>query len=178
MNRALRRLQARADKIARRGPPKHGIYTQQQRDKHLATAGAVLSGSTTYEDDNLDTTIIKIYAAFDALKKGDGTVDHFDYVAAAVNVSIIRALDISPVLVEHLRHAQEAMTACGKRMTTRGKSGFTGPEMQAVALAIEAHEEILRHSTPLQMWKALRAVQANQKAALAAKKEKEKSNVI
>ena len=84
MNRAMRRLAKRADKIVRRGTPKHGIMTQAQKDRHLATAGAVISGSTTYEDDNLDTTLLKIYTAFDALKKGDGTEDHFDYVAAEV----------------------------------------------------------------------------------------------
>ena len=40
--------------------------------------------------------------------------------------------------------------------------------MQHVALAIEAHEEILRHSTPIQMWRALRKVQDNYRAAMAA----------
>ena len=83
MNRAMRRLAKRADKIVRRGIPKHGIMTRAQKDRHLATAGAVISGSTTYEDDNLDTTLLKIYTAFDALKKGDGTDEHFDYLAAA-----------------------------------------------------------------------------------------------
>ena len=53
-------------------------------------------------------------------------------------------------------------------MQQHGKSGFTGPEMQHVALAIEAHEEILRHSTPIQMWRALRKVQDNYRAAKAA----------
>ena len=166
MNRAMRRLAKRADKIVRRGIPKHGIMTQAQKDRHLATAGAVISGSTTYEDDNLDTTLIKIYAAFDALKKGDGTDEHFDYLAAAVNVSFVRAQDISPALVEQLQHAQDAMNACGRRMQQHGKSGFSGPEMQHVALAIEAHEEILRHSTPIQMWRALRKVQDIYRAAI------------
>ena len=167
MNRAMRRMQKQADKIVRRGIPKHGIMTQAQKDRHLATAGAVISGSTTYEDDNnLDTTLIKIYAAFDALKNGDGTDEHFDYLAAAVNVSFVRAQDISPTLVEQLRHAQAAMTACGRRMQQHGKSGFSGPEMQHVALAIEAHEEILRHSTPIQMWRALRKVQDTYLAAI------------
>ena len=167
MNRQMRRLEKRADKIARRGMPKHGIMTQAQKERHLATAVAVISGSTTYEDDNLDTTLLKIYTAFDALKKGDGTEDHFDYLAAAINVSFIRAQDISPALVEQLQHAQDAMNACSRRMQ-HGKSGFTGPEMQHVALAIEAHEEILRHSTPIQMWRALRKVQDNYRAAKAA----------
>ena len=38
-----------------------------------------------------------------------------------------------------------------------------------VALAIEAHEEILRHSTPIQMWRALRKVQDSYRAACANK---------
>jgi hypothetical protein len=173
MNREMRRLAKRADKIVRRGIPKHGIMTQAQKERHLATAGAVISGSTTYEDDNLDTTLIKIYAAFDALKKGDGTDEHFDYLAAAINVSFVRAQDISPTLVEQLQHAQDAMNACGRRMQQHGKSGFTGPEMQHVALAIEAHEEILRHSTPIQMWRALRKVQDNYRTAIAARTKQE-----
>ena len=167
MNRAMRRMENKANKIVRRGIPRHGIMTQAQKERHLATAGAVISGSTTYEDDNLDTTLIKIYAAFDALKKGDGTEEHFDYLAAAVNVSFVRAQDISPVLVEQLQQAQDAMNACGRRMQRHGKSGFSGPEMQHVALAIEAHEEILRHSTPIQMWRALRKVQDSYRAARA-----------
>ena len=165
MNRQMRRLEKQADKIVRRGIPKHGIKTQAQRERHLATAGAVISGSTTYENDNLDTPLLKIYAAFDALKKGDGTEDHFDYVAAAINVSLVRAQDISPTLVQQLQQAQDAMTECGRRMQQHGKSGFSGPEMQHVALAIEAHEEILRHSTPIQMWRALRKVQDIYRAA-------------
>lgn len=173
MNRQMRRLEKQADKIVRRGIPKHGIKTQAQKERHKATALAVISGSTTYENDNLDTPLLKIYAAFDALKKGDGTEDHFEYVAAAINVSAIRAQDISPTLVEQLRHAQDAMTACSRRMQQYGKSGFTGPEMQHVALAIEAHEEILRHSTPIQMWRALRKVQDNYRAAIAARTKQE-----
>ena len=86
-----------------------------------------------------------------------------------INVSFVRAQDISPALVEQLQHAQAAMTACGRRMQQHGKSGFSGPEMQHVALAIEAHEEILRHSTPIQMWRALRKVQDNYRAARANK---------
>ena len=70
MNRQMRRLEKRADKIVRRGIPKHGIKTQAQRERHLATAGAVISGSTTYEDDNLDTTLLKIYTAVAPCERG------------------------------------------------------------------------------------------------------------
>ena len=173
MNRQMRRLEKQADKIVRRGIPKHGIKTQAQRERHLATAGAVISGSTTYENDNLDTPLLKNYAAFDALKKGDGNAEQYDYLAAAINVSLIRAQDISPALVEQLQPAQEAMAECARRMQQHGKSGFTGPEIQHVALAIEAHEQILRHSTPIQMWRALRKVQDNYRAAIAARTKQE-----
>ena len=38
MNRKMRRLEKQVAKIVRRGIPKHGIHTKEQKERHLATA--------------------------------------------------------------------------------------------------------------------------------------------
>ncbi|MCY1550534.1 hypothetical protein D9M68_867970 [compost metagenome] len=78
----------------------------------------------------------------------------FDRLAACINVGLVRAEQIDPLCVTPMVAARDAMIRCDGIRGRHGRYGFDGLGLQAVVVALDVYEEILRNSTPRQMSEA------------------------
>jgi hypothetical protein len=94
-------------------------------------------------------------AAYQRLATGKGNEEDFDNVSMKLNVGLVRAESIDPLLAATMRLAQGAMNRMQDR-TLRGLSfGFDADGLRDVPYALEAYEVILANSSPLQMKHAI-----------------------
>ena len=100
---------------------------------------------------NADQIMVKIRTAYELLKTGHGTDEHFDRVAGAMNIGLMRAELIDPLAERTMQDGIDAMYGCAGFHERRGQYGFTGQGLQAMNDAINLYEDILRLSTPKQM---------------------------
>ena len=115
----------------------------------------VLAANTEQPRENADRIMVALRLAFEKLKIGTGDIEHFDRLAAAVNVGLIRAELIDPLAAETMVRGVAALMNCAAIHERHGKFGFTGPDLVAMGDALDLYEGILRLSTPKQMLDAL-----------------------
>lgn len=106
------------------------------------------------------TLKIKNHAALASITHGTGCRDDIDVVIAAMNITEALALlgkgqDWHP----EIRAAQDAILLMAKRGLSKDKFVFTGPEMQAVNLAMDVHDAQLDECTVAELEKALAMVE-------------------
>ncbi|MFZ2306791.1 MAG: hypothetical protein WAW73_20145 [Rhodoferax sp.] len=94
---------------------------------------------------------VLVKTAFERLKSGSGEPKDFDRLAGALNVGLIRAEAIDPLAEETMLAGIEAMKRCDGIWQRHGRYGFTGPDLTAVADAVQLYEGILSLSKPIQM---------------------------
>ncbi len=105
---------------------------------------------------------LKNHEALDSILKGLGTRDHVDVLIAAVNMSeaLVRIReDLGRDWSDEIRAAQDAIYTMGKRGAEKGSFAFTGPEMTAVKLVMDLHDEQLDNCCVREMEQALFIVQ-------------------
>jgi hypothetical protein len=152
MNRQMRRE-------ARRG--------QTRRTPADPTAVFRVIGASRETDPGIAlNTAVKLAAAFATLREGSADDSLFDDLACAINVGLVRAEQIDPLLEGIMLAARDAMLQADDIRGRHGRYGFTGPGLQAMAEALDAYDAILRASTPHQMNAALRVVIARTAAQL------------
>lgn len=107
------------------------------------------------------TLKIKNHAALANITQGNGTRDDIDVVIAAMNVTeALALLGKGKDWHAEIRAAQDAILQMGKRGLAKGdKFLFTGPEMQAVNLAMDVHDAQLDECTVAELEKALQMVE-------------------
>lgn len=139
MNRKARRdaAKGRGQLSARKKPKLGGLY--------------LLDWARPFEgSDTLDLKI-KVRDCLQTLKDGTSEAHHFDYVAMAFNVAMVRAESIDPSLVTTVQRGMDAMV----RMRERAQRGlnlrFDSPGLRDTPPAIDVYEAILDASSPLQM---------------------------
>ena len=128
--------------------------------RYTADPGAwinVISGNQEQPEWNVSEIMVKIRTAYELLKSGHATDDHFDRVGAALNIGLIRAESIDPLCEQTMQGGVDAMYHCAGLHERHGKYGFTGPGIVAMNDAVNLYEDILRLSTPLQMQDAQEA---------------------
>jgi hypothetical protein len=120
----------------------------------LAWAYAIASNSDM--DQAHATKIVNIIrTAYQRMREGNGTDEDFDRLAAALNVSLMRAEKIGKPLVDGINAGLQALMAADRRNGEGRGYGFSGPDLLAMNCAVDLYEEILRNSTPRQMQEAL-----------------------
>lgn len=112
------------------------------------------------------TLKIKNHDALANLTQGRGTRDDVDIIIAAMNVAEALALrGTGKDWHSEIRDAQESILQMARRgLKHVDKFLFTGPEMQAVNLAMDVHDAQLEGATVLQMEQALKMVENEIKA--------------
>lgn len=119
---------------------------------------ALLDDCRLYEPRDLTGDFIKLREYFASLCAGTADEDSYRRLYIAIQLAALRAKEIDADLAAQFEPAMSALSRCKERRQTTGKYGFDGPGMQAVAWGINAHEEILRHSTPKQMDNCLKEI--------------------
>ncbi len=105
---------------------------------------------------------LKNHEALDSILTGQGTKDHVDILIAAVNMSeaLVRVRDELGIdWSNEIKAAQDAIYTMGKRGIERNRFAFTGPEMTAVKLVMDLHDEQLDNCVVREMEQALFIVQ-------------------
>lgn len=115
-----------------------------------------------------DDVMAKLYSAFGDLKGGSTDDDLFDRLAAAINVGIVRAEQISSACVAPMLAARDALIRCDDIRGRHGRYGFDGPGLAAMAAGLDLYEEMVRNSTPQQMREAMTASLARMRRQAAA----------
>ena len=112
---------------------------------------ALLNDCRPFREGEVDLDIVKVRGAYERLK--DGTADEDDFLLAGlvINMTKVRAMEISEFLADEIEKAQDAMNRCRERYLKHGRFGFDGEGLKAMEYAIEAHDEILVNSSPKQM---------------------------
>lgn len=116
---------------------------------------SVIVGNQDMPEDHAEHILVKVKAAFELLRTGGGETKHFDRVANAFNVGLVRSEAIDPLAEQTMRAGADAMIRCKGIWQRHGRFGFTGPDLIAVADALELYEGILRLSKPLEMERAV-----------------------
>ena len=106
------------------------------------------------------TLKIKNHAALASITQGTGTRDDIDVVIAAMNITeALALLGKGKDWHTEIREAQDAILTMAKRGLSNGdRFLFTGPEMQAVNLAMDVHDAQLDECTVAELEKALNLV--------------------
>jgi hypothetical protein len=104
---------------------------------------------------------IKNHSALTAVVQGKATRDDLDILIAAVNITEALALrGIGSDWHDEIRAAQDAVLTMTRRGLANGdKFLFTGPEMQAVNLAMEIHDAQIDQASVSDLERALDKVQ-------------------
>ena len=97
----------------------------------------VIVGNQDMPEDHAEHILVKVKAAYELLRTGGGEPKHFDRLASAFNVALIRAESIDPLAEQTMLAGIEAMQRCDGIWQRHGRFGFTGPDL-IEALAGEA----------------------------------------
>ena len=107
----------------------------------------------TVATDEILTLRIKNHMALDVLRTGGGGKSDMDVVIAALNMTeALARLRIGSELSDQIRAGQDAFYITCQRFV------FTGPELQAVNLAMEIHDAQLDVCTIAELEKAVEIV--------------------
>ena len=151
LNRAQRRAAERAER-RRTIRPVPSLGTAG-----LLTPLYILDNARPHEPGEKAGAHLKTMACFERCRDGTGDEDDFDHVAMILNICKVRALDIDATLADMIERAQDAMVRAKERYVRLGRFGFDGPGLTQVADALDAAQQIIDASTPLQMRSARRA---------------------
>lgn len=118
--------------------------------------------------DNAAHNLVLAESAFRDLIEGSTDHDLFGRLAMSINVALVRAESIDPLLEMTMQAAVAAMVEAMGIFERHGRYGFSGPGLTAVRLGLEAYANIARESSPAQMQVAMNEVTrrySEQKAA-------------
>lgn len=86
--------------------------------------------------------------ALASLVKGEGTEDHWRLVCSALNMALVLDEQVyDEAYNTELKAALEAHASCGVRRWNGHNFGYSGPELQAMNLGMEIHDEQMRQAT-------------------------------
>lgn len=113
----------------------------------------------TVATDEILTLRIKNHMALEVLRTGGGGKSDMDVVIAALNMTeALARLRIGIELSDQILAGQDALYALAQRGARMGRFVFTGPELQAVNLAMEIHDAQLDICTVAELEKAVEIV--------------------
>lgn len=133
-------------------------HASRAKRRYIADPFAVMRTLELHTEPSQETAtdiMAILRSAFNDMREGTADPDMFDRLAAAFNVGMIRAESIDPMLLQIFHDAANAMREADGIWARHHRYGFTGPGLQAVVIALDAYEQLLRLSNPIQMKQAL-----------------------
>ena len=101
---------------------------------------------------------LPVRVSYESMRTGKGSDDDFHTVAAVVNVAMVCAEKIDPLVLETTIRARDALVRAKQRRVRTGVWGFDGPALMDIPPCIDLHEDLVANQTPLQMQKAMTEV--------------------
>jgi hypothetical protein len=93
--------------------------------------------------------------SWQSLCDGQGSDEDFHNLACAANVSLLRAENIDPLLVESVQRAQDALLAMLARHQRTGQWGVDYQSREHIPHLLDIYEQLIELSTPQQMHTAM-----------------------
>ena len=118
----------------------------------------VMNKVRPFDQDEQLSLNLPVRVSYEAIRTGKGVDDDFHTVAAAINVAMVCAEKIDPMVEETAIRARDALVRCLARRKRTGVWGFDGPALMDIPPAIDLHEQLVANQTPLQMTKAMSEV--------------------
>jgi thioredoxin reductase len=131
------------------------VKKQPKWQKDSMAAVHVIAANSEQPKENADKIMLRIRTSFESLKNGSTDSDHFDRIASAINVGLIRSESIAKEAECVMNDGVKALIECNDIFNKHGKYGFTGSGIVAMNEAIELYEQMVRMSTPKQMLDAM-----------------------
>jgi hypothetical protein len=110
---------------------------------------------------------VKVRAAYQRMKDGNGDENDFDVLAFSLNLCMPRAEKIGAPVVAAIKAGMDALMEADGLRERHGQYGFTGPGILAMNAAVGLYAEMLANSTPRQMQEAMQEADRRQRAAKA-----------
>lgn len=98
---------------------------------------------------------LPVRLAYESLRTGVGSENDFHTLAAAINVTVVRAEAIDPLAEQTAIAARDAVMRCWQRHQATARWGFDGLALQDLPPALDLYDQLLALSTPLQMQQAM-----------------------
>ena len=148
MSKSQKRLQRQLEQFAKR---------EALRAKAVRTFNLAMSMNRPLDAEQTTTLGVAYWAAFDAVKRGAATDHDIDTLASAVNVSLIlcERTPGSEDAIDAVKSAQDALMRAKGRHDRHGRYGLDGAGMQALADALDIHDQQMRLHTAGEMESAL-----------------------
>ena len=102
------------------------------------------------------TLNLPVREALQSLRDGTGTDEHWNTLAAVVNVCLLRGERIAPEVVGVAKDGQAAVLDVLARHQRTGKWGVSHDDLSRIDPCIDLHEQLIELSTPAQMMQAFR----------------------
>jgi len=148
-----------------------GHRPHRRRHANPAAWAIAIDASRPFPEEEATRIVNRVRVAYQCLRDGVASDEHFDRLGAAVNVAIVRCEQIgnSEPLQRLLVAAAKALMEGRALHARHGRYGLTGPGTLALNAGMDAYEEILRQSSARQMQAAVEEVvrRVNQQAAQA-----------
>lgn len=135
----------------------HRLQSHAKR-RYIADPGSAMFTIEKHQDmpaEKVVDIITKLTDAFGRLASGSSDCELFDRLAAAINVGLIRAEAIDPLVEQMMLRARDALIEADGIYGRHKRYGFSGPGLEAMKDGLQVYEEILSKSTPAQMQAAL-----------------------
>lgn len=101
---------------------------------------------------------LPVRIAFESLRTGKAEESDFHTLAAAVNISMICAEKIDPLVEQSCVAGRDALMRVHKRHTETGRWGLDGPAFAEIELALQVYEQLVSLLTGGQLKDAMSEV--------------------
>lgn len=116
----------------------------------------VIGRAQSFTQDEQAQLKLPVRLAYESILKGQGTAEDFHTLAAAVNVAMVCAERIDPLVEQACIAGRDALMRVLERHGRLGRWGFDGQGMQEVIRAVEVYEQLTGLLTAGQLEDALK----------------------
>lgn len=111
----------------------------------------VIGGASNFTASEQLAIQMPVRAAYDNILRGPGCEDDFHTLASAVNIALVAAEKIDPLVTHSVLLARDALNRTHARHKALGRWGFDGPAIAQVVQAIEIYEQLTELMTAKQL---------------------------
>lgn len=119
----------------------------------------VMNRIQPFTEEEMTDLSLPLRMSYEAMRKGYGNERDLSDMAAAINTTVMRTKNMAPEIQAVPSAAVIALAKIYQRFTKWGKFDPLANELADIEAGLDLHEQLCRLSTPIQMVKALRAVE-------------------
>ena len=119
----------------------------------------VMNRIQPFTEEEMTNLSLPLRMSYEAMRTGTAPEMDWSDMAAAINTCVLRTVGMPREVIEVSNAAVEALAKMYARFKKWGKFDPLAAELEDLEAGLDLHEQLCRLSTPVQMVKALRAVE-------------------